>query len=159
MTVANPAPRVSELQAADAPALMALLRAASEEYLRYTPRIRDDLAAFVQQLQNRQADRWWGLYQDAELVGYFMLRGFDEGYTRPSFGVFISEAAAGRGLAKRALAHALEWCGAHQIGAVMLKVHHGNARARQVYARAGFQPQGVCPESGQQLMEKLLIRP
>ncbi len=83
-----------------------------------------------------------------------MLRGFDDGYTRPSFGVYIAERYTQRGLATLALHHALSWCRWNQIPAVMLKVHPDNRYARQTYERAGFQIVEPCPRTGHLILEK-----
>ncbi len=83
-----------------------------------------------------------------------MLRGFDVGFERPSFGVYIAERFAGNGLATLAVQYALSWCRIHRISAVMLKVHPANQYARKVYEKAGFQFLEVCPQTGHDILEK-----
>jgi RimJ/RimL family protein N-acetyltransferase len=111
----------------------------------------DDLA---EHLATARRDRYWGLRWQGELVGFFMLRGFDQGYERPSFGIYIAEPFAHRGLATLALHYALSWCRLHGVAAVMLKVHGDNVHARRAYERAGFRFTGVCPNTGHDMMEK-----
>ncbi len=67
-----------------------------------------------------------------------MLRGFDEGYERPSFGVFVAERFAGRGLARRALEESVKWCGQNGVAEMMLKVYRENTAALRIYEEAGF---------------------
>jgi RimJ/RimL family protein N-acetyltransferase len=87
-------------------------------------------------------------------LAFFMLRGFDDGFERPSFGVYIAEAFANRGLAKLALQYALVWCRLNHVAAVMLKVHPENHYARRVYEQAGFRFTEVCPRTGHDILEK-----
>jgi RimJ/RimL family protein N-acetyltransferase len=111
----------------------------------------DDLAKW---LETAQRDRYWGIRCGEELAGFFMLRGFDEGYERPSFGVYIAKRFANRGLSKLALQYALSWCQLNKVSAVMLKVHPENTYARRVYEQAGFKFIEVCPETGHDMFEK-----
>lgn len=87
-----------------------------------------------------------------------MLRGFDEGFSRPSYGVFIAEAFSGKGLGQRALLESIEWCRASGVKSIMLKVSSANERAARLYLNAGFVPCGVCERTGHTMME-LQLRP
>ncbi|MDB6175213.1 MAG: GCN5-related N-acetyltransferase [Chthoniobacteraceae bacterium] len=147
---------IAELYPSDAQDLLDLIAGESDDYLRYTPNFRSSPQTLADGLRNRQADRWWGFLKEGELVGFFMLRGLDEGYKQPAFGVFVAESASKAGLATRALAHALAWCESEGIGSVMLKVDPANHRARQIYLREGFKEIRVCPATRQQIMEKQL---
>lgn len=73
-----------------------------------------------------------------QIAGYAMLRGWDEGYEIPAFGVCVRPDRQGRGLGKLLLEHALEAARAAGASTVMLKVHRDNARARSLYETAGF---------------------
>ena len=90
------------------------------------------------QLERARRDRFWGMRSGGELAGFFMLRGFDDGYERPAFGVFIAERFAGRGLARRALTAATQWCEENGVKEMMLTVTPENAVARRIYEEAGF---------------------
>lgn len=83
-------------------------------------------------------DRYFGAFDGPGLVGYGMLRGWDEGYDVPSFGVCVLPSARGHGVAKAlldwAVAQAIE-CGAERM---MLKVYKTNQPAFRLYERAGF---------------------
>lgn len=82
-----------------------------------------------------------------------MLRGFDAGYTRPSYGVFVAEEFAGRGLGKRALFESIAWSREKGVKSIMLKVSSANERAARLYLGAGFVPFGTCPQTGHTMME------
>lgn len=147
---------VRSLIPADALALTRLMTSASPEYLRFFRPFEFTAPVFEQQIRRAKADLWWGLESEGQLAGFFMLRGFDEGYARPSFGVFVGEQFAGRGLARLALRHAVQWCERNRVARIMLKVHPENRRARDLYIREGFDLMGLCPQTGQEMREKVL---
>jgi RimJ/RimL family protein N-acetyltransferase len=147
-------PEIFPLTAQDASALAALLGRQRKEYVTSFHPFAFDAVTIGRILADCRADRFWGLRMDGELAGFFMLRGFDEGYARPSFGVLVSEESAGRGLARLAIGHALQWCAENGVECVMLKVDPANGRALRIYQDAGFEFAGRCPRTGQDIMEK-----
>jgi len=150
-------PTLAELRPADAADLAALLTADGPEYGRYfVPFTSNTPAALAERLASALRDRYWGFRQEHRLVGFFMLRGFDDGFARPSFGVFIAREAAGHGLASRALAEAIDWCRRNDVAALMLKVHPDNAPALQAYLNAGFSAFDICPRTGHTMMQMQL---
>jgi ribosomal protein S18 acetylase RimI-like enzyme len=72
------------------------------------------------------------------IVGYAMLRGWDEGYDVPAFGVCVRPDRQGRGLGRLLLEHAVGAAKAAGATRMMLKVHRDNAGARRLYESAGF---------------------
>lgn len=107
-------------------------------------------------LSAAQQDQYWGIRCGESLAGFFMLRGWDEGFDRPAFGVYIAEAFSHQGLSKLAFQYALSWCRLNNVEVVMLKVHPENTHARQVYEQEGFEFLGMCPETGHRILEKRL---
>jgi ribosomal protein S18 acetylase RimI-like enzyme len=83
-------------------------------------------------------DRYFVARVDERIVGFGMLRGWDEGYVVPSFGVAVAIAHRGRGIGRRLLRHAIAV--AREAGAerMILKVHTENVGARYVYESEGF---------------------
>jgi GNAT superfamily N-acetyltransferase len=75
---------------------------------------------------------------DGRIVGYGMLRGWDEGYAVPSFGVAVAVDRRGEGIGRRLLQWAI--AAARERGAerMILKVHVTNVGARHVYETEGF---------------------
>lgn len=79
---------------------------------------------------------------DGEVLGYGLLRGWDQGYDVPSLGIAIRPDRRGQGLGIL-LMHFLH-AAARQRGAlrVRLRVHPGNARARDLYEKLGYRFEG-----------------
>jgi RimJ/RimL family protein N-acetyltransferase len=151
--------QITPLRPADGGALARMLSVAQPGYIRHFHPFSFDEASIAQQLTQAKKDQYWGIcWQDA-LIGFFMLRGFDEGYARPAFGVFIDEAFANKGLGSLALQYSLSWCKLNGVEKIMLKVHPENQYARRAYEQAGFVFCETCPQSGQLLMEKVLRLP
>lgn len=104
-------------------------------------------------LKNAVKDHYWGIWFGDELAGFFMLRGFDDGHQRPSFGVYIAKIFANRGLLKLALAHSISWCRLNGVHAMMVKVHPNNKYAADCYKKTGFKFLETCPQTGHTVME------
>lgn len=142
------------LQVSDAEALSHLLTEDPDYSQYFVPFETPTPAYFTRLLDSADLDCYRGIFKDDELVGMYMLRGFDEGYTRPSFGVYISKACAGCGLATLALRWCLSYCRLNRLPAVMLKVHPDNDAARHIYEKNGFVFLQTDSRTGHQMMEK-----
>jgi RimJ/RimL family protein N-acetyltransferase len=140
----------------DAHALAGLLAGERAEYLAHFHPFQLDTGTLAARFDAAREDRYWAIHAGAELAGFCMLRGWDEGYSRPSFGVFVAEAFAGRGLAREALAFCTEHCRARAVETLMLTVHPENLRARRAYEAAGFVRTGTNPKTGHDVLEKRL---
>ncbi len=88
--------------------------------------------------QGRCRDRYFAMSFRGRVVGYSMLRGWDEGYTIPSFGGATHPALRGLGLGQVLLRHAIRE--SEQAGAPKLRltVYRANERATHVYRKLGF---------------------
>jgi ribosomal protein S18 acetylase RimI-like enzyme len=83
-------------------------------------------------------DLYYVLLADRQILGYGMLRGWDEGYETPSLGIIIHPAARGRGLARLLMLFlhaAAQTRGARRI---RLKVYPHNQPARSLYQSLGY---------------------
>ncbi len=147
--------RVSALTPDQAVTLDGMMASENEGYLRHFTAFRPP-HMLAMQVEAAKADRFFGLWQDEALSGFYCLRGFDEGYSRPSFGVYVHSRHRGRGLGARALEEALAWCAAHGIERMMLKTYDANTAAHKLYATHGFVDAGRCASSGQLVMEKVI---
>lgn len=135
-------PAIAPLTPAESADLSTVLTASRPEYLAHFHPFAFDTETVRGQIERARRDRYWGIRVAGELAGFFMLRGFDEGYERPAFGVFIAEDFAGRGLAHRALNEATRWCEENAVREMMLTVYEENTAAVRVYENAGFAATG-----------------
>lgn len=150
---------IESLAAEDAAELAALIAKDTPDYREHFTPFSFESDDLRQRIDAAKRDRYWGIRIDGELAAFFMLRGFDEGYDRPSFGVYVGECFSGLGLASLALQYALSWCKMHKIGAVMLKVHPENKAAHRVYERAGFAFDAVDTKTGHHVLTRTLTQP
>lgn len=83
-------------------------------------------------------DLYYVLFENNEILGYGMLRGWDEGYDVPSLGIVIHPSIRGFGFGKL-FVHFLHLV-ARQKGAskVRLKVYPDNASALSLYKKLGY---------------------
>ena len=81
-------------------------------------------------------------------VGFSMLRGFDEGYAIPSFGIFVDRESQGRGVGRKLTAWTVEQACGRGCPAVRLTVYAANVAACRLYESLGFRRagriNGVC---------------
>jgi ribosomal protein S18 acetylase RimI-like enzyme len=84
----------------------------------------------------------------AEVVGYGMLRGWDEGYTIPTLGIHIAGPHRGTGAARVLMSYLHFAAKLKGADAVRLKVYPDNERASRLYMSLGYR---FCdePENGQ----------
>ncbi len=84
-------------------------------------------------------DVYYLLIDGDEIIGYGMLRGWDEGFQTPSLGIVIDPNAQGRGLARylmRVLHDTARERGASQI---RLRVYPENKQAVKLYKSLGYE--------------------
>lgn len=109
---------------------------------------------FALSIANAKKDIYACVTFDQELAGFFMLRGLDAGYTRPSFGIYVASNAANQGIASYALHQSIGMCRDRKIAKIFLKVAESNAVAMRLYERFGFVAIGICPDTGHVTMER-----
>ncbi len=142
---------IRPLSAVDAENLTRMLASADPAYVLHFFPFPFKLEAIREILESKKEDQYYGIYSGTRLAGFFMLRGFDQGYQVPAYGVFIDESYRSLGLATLSLYHAISFCKTNRIGQLMLKVHPDNAAARHVYEKAGFRKTGRDEKIGQDI--------
>ncbi|HWY52685.1 MAG TPA: GNAT family N-acetyltransferase [Chthoniobacterales bacterium] len=151
---------IKPLKLRDARAVADLLRCSSRTYTRFFHPFPFDEKSITQVLERAGEDQFFGLFVTQgnrnELVGFSMLRGFNEGYTIPMYGVFVSEKHAGLGLARCSLQHAETFCRLNKIPELKLKVHPNNARAKALYEACGFEIVGEDQANANFVLRKKL---
>jgi [ribosomal protein S18]-alanine N-acetyltransferase len=90
-------------------------------------------------LSERREDRYYGAFATVgELVALSMLRGWDEGFVVPSFGIAVDASWHGRGVGTRMTAWTVEQARTLGAPSVRLTVYADNPGARRIYERLGF---------------------
>ncbi|HEY3759870.1 MAG TPA: GNAT family N-acetyltransferase [Solirubrobacteraceae bacterium] len=83
-------------------------------------------------------DAFYLARSDKLAVGFSMLRGFDEGYAIPSFGIFVDRESQGWGVGRKLTAWTIEQARAGGCPAVRLTVYAANVAACRLYESLGF---------------------
>ena len=88
--------------------------------------------------QSPGQDRYYGAWVDGLLVGFSMLRGWNEGYEVPSFGILVDAVHTGRGLGRLLTEFTVDQ--ARDLGCerVRLTVYADNLHAVRLYTSLGF---------------------
>lgn len=84
----------------------------------------------------------------SEILGYGMLRGWEEGYVVPSLGILIAPEARRTGLAQLVMQYLHYNARLRGASMVRLKVYPGNVKAVSLYRRIGYRFDSVG-EDGQ----------
>lgn len=131
----------------DAASIVGFLRAQTPEYLRFFYAFEADEAAIVKMLTESEKDVYSGVFWQEKLVGIFMLRGWDEGFEVPSFGVLIDEKYRGGAFMRLTLDAARLICRLAGVKKIMAKIHPDNVSPRGA-RRLGFHQTGVEEATG-----------
>lgn len=103
-------------------------------------------------------DSFYLALQGQRPVGFSMLRGFDDGYEVPSFGVFVDRDSHGRGIGRRLTRWTIEQARRQGAPAVRLTVYASNVAARRLYESLGFAERERAPvERDGQSDEKIVM--
>ena len=104
----------------------------------------------------RGRDFYCILRQGTAVIGYGMLRGWDEGYEIPSLGIVVDPNAQGQGNGRRLMEYLHAEAHARGAKAIRLKVYPDNTRALALYRSLGYEFHE--PERGQ-LVGLLAMKP
>jgi RimJ/RimL family protein N-acetyltransferase len=132
----------------DAPMLSSMLLTQTPAYSRFFYPFGFDRASISNILADQGQDIFMGMYWQGHMVGFFMLRGWNEGYEVPAFGIIIDEKYRGYGLEMLSLDAARAICRLRGARRMMLKMHPDNFSAKGVARKIGFIQTGVDPETG-----------
>lgn len=127
-----------KLEPKDAVSLSNLMKQDSKDYSQYFVAFKFDTVTIKNILAEAKNDIYYGVYWEEELTGFYMLRGFDEGYSIPSYGVYISSRFKNKGLAALTINHAISTCKHLGLKKLRLKVHKENIIAYKQYLKYGF---------------------
>lgn len=103
-------------------------------------------------------DKYYVAILDDQIVGLSMLRGWDEGFSTPSFGIMVGYQLHGRGIGKRLLEYTLDQAGKLHCQHVRLTVYASNTSAVHLYQSVGFYEVSRTPVIvGDEADEKLIM--
>ena len=132
---------IKELQSEQASTLSALILNSPKDYTKYFVPFSFEEDSIKKIISDAVNDKYFGIFINDDLAGFYMLRGFDQGYDIPSYGVWISDIFSGLGLSKLTLQHAITFCKLNGLKKIMLKVHPENTIAKNIYENFGFKQQ------------------
>ncbi len=138
---------IRPLETTDAAAAAAFMRAQSPEYLRFFYAFGSDELAIAETLAKCEMDIYSGVFWQTNLVGVFMLRGWDDGYEVPSFGVLIDEKYRGGAFMRLTLDTAKLICRLSGAKRLMAKIHPDNVSPRGA-RRLGLHQTGFEESTG-----------
>ncbi|MEK6279300.1 MAG: GNAT family N-acetyltransferase [Acidobacteriota bacterium] len=138
---------VRPLNIEDAGTVSAMLLAQPAQYSRFFFAFDFNKEQIIDILKKRVKDVYSGMFWRGELVGIFMLRGWDSGYEVPSFGVLVAEKFRGGALMKVSLDIAKLICRLMGAPRLMAKIHPDNVSPRGA-SRLGFVQTGIETETG-----------
>ncbi len=139
---------VRSLTVENAAELSSMLVALPRDYARFFSPFEFGLETVSHVLSNQGDDVFVGVYWMDKIIGFFMLRGWNDGYEVPSFGIIIDKKYRGYGLEMLSLDAAKTICRLRGAERMMLKMHPDNISARGVMRKIGFIQTGVEPGSG-----------
>jgi [ribosomal protein S18]-alanine N-acetyltransferase len=90
-------------------------------------------------------DRYYIALQNDEIVALGMLRGWDEGYEVPSFGLMVGSRHQELGLGKKMTEFAIRDALRLRCRKVRLSVYKSNSRAMSLFSSVGFEEIGSEP--------------
>jgi RimJ/RimL family protein N-acetyltransferase len=150
--------RIELLTSADVDAIAGIVSEPDDTEGRFFDGLPVEPEALRVLLESADQDCYWALWIGSRLGGLFMLRGFDAGYSTPSFGVVIAREFRGAGLGRLALQYAEVWCRLRKTEGLMLTVSEQNSRAIALYERCGFERTGERSPKGNLIYRKRLNR-
>lgn len=141
---------VRPLAEQDAAIVSAFIRSQSPEYGRFFYAFDSDEKRIAGMLSAARKDVYAGVFWEQELVSFFMLRGWDEGYELPSLGVFVGENHRGKRLMPLMVESAKVICKLSGISKLIAKSHPDNAGLKNLL-QLGFRQVGVEEATGNTL--------
>ena len=82
---------------------------------------------------------------NGRVVAFSMLRGFDQGYEVPSFGIFVDQEYHGLGIGRQLTMWTIEQARLRGCPAIRLSVYSANTAAETLYRSIGFSEQAREP--------------
>ena len=87
-------------------------------------------------------DKYYGAFFENDIIGFYMLRGMDDGYEIPSFGILVDFEYQKKDIGKKMMQHAIQESLENKYPAIRLSVYNTNEIAVRLYKKFGFVEQG-----------------
>jgi hypothetical protein len=129
---------IRRLSESDAGTVYYFLKDQPAGYLDYFHPFEFDVVTLRENLRRAVHDLYMGIFLYDTLIGVFLIRGWDEGYFIPSFGIAIGHMHQGYGISQIAISYSKAVCKLKGSQVLMLKVHPENTRAFKLFRREGF---------------------
>lgn len=94
-------------------------------------------------------DKYLALLVDDRFVAYGMLRGWDEGFSVPSLGIYVAPELHGSGAARHMMNHLHLTARLSGAKCIRLKVYADNLTAYKLYVSMGYDFSGAADQGGQ----------
>lgn len=139
---------IRPLEGSDAEDVTELLSSQPADYLRFFYAFSSDPQALRATLQAKKRDVYAGVFWRKRLICVFTLRGWDEGYDVPAFGLVVAADQRGNAVVTGALEVAKIIARLSGSSRMMCKVHPQNRAATTAALRLGFVGGAEEPRTG-----------
>ena len=131
-------PEIKKLTKKDSIILSSLLFNEDKKYVEYFSPFKNK-EDFMETILSSVKDCFYSIKLDENIIGYISLRGLDEGYDNPRFGIFILKKYSQKGYGYTASKLVLDLCKREDnFKYVDLKVNPKNKNAIALYTSLGF---------------------
>ncbi len=136
----------SILNISDAELISSMLKSSSSDYIKYFNPFEFDVSTIQKNIELAKKDVFFGIRicqkeggnNQQKLLGLYMLRGLDEGYENPMYGVFVDQEYSNKGIGRLTISHAECFCKLNKYEKLFLKVNPKNVAAQHLYKAYGF---------------------
>jgi len=135
----------------DAERVARLMEDQPPDYLRFFHVFGSDVRAIALLLGGVKRDVYAGIFWEGSLICVFMLRGWDEGYEVPAFGLVVARNHRGKEVLTMAMEAAKLVARLRGAARLLCKVHPDNEAGTAGALRLGWRPQGVEAGTGNNL--------
>ena len=131
-------PKIEKITKKDTSILSRLLFNEDKKYVEYFSPF-NNKEHFMETILSSVNDSFYSIKLEKNIIGYISLRGLDEGYDNPRFGIFILKKYSQKGYGYTASKLVLDLCrGEDKFKYVDLKVNPKNKNAIALYTSLGF---------------------
>lgn len=147
MTTLKKSLTIRPLEPIDAALITDFMSRQSAEYKSFFYAFGTDENDIKKKLDSCREDSYSGVFWRDTLISIFMLRGWDDGYEIPAFGVLVDEKFRGQSILSLTVDTAKIICRLAGAEKIMVKIHPNNTPLKNVH-RMGFYRTGIEESTG-----------